>query len=52
MILAAPAMNAHNTFDSPDLVHPVKFDGFHAAESGSLTVELPAMSVVRLSLKG
>ena len=48
-ILTAAAMNAHNTFDSPDAVRPEPFDGFTPTDGG-LTVELPAKSVVVLEL--
>ncbi|MEJ2502582.1 MAG: alpha-L-arabinofuranosidase C-terminal domain-containing protein [Gemmatimonadota bacterium] len=49
-VLTADAFNAHNTFESPDVVRPVPFDG--ATLSGStLTVELPAKSVVALTLR-
>ncbi len=49
MVLAAAAMNAHNTFESPDRVRPVPFTGFRS-QGNLLAVELPPMSVVRLSL--
>jgi alpha-N-arabinofuranosidase len=50
-VLTAPAMNAHNTFDRPDVVRPQAFSGARLAASGStLTVDLPAMSVVVLEL--
>jgi alpha-N-arabinofuranosidase len=49
-VLTAGAMNAHNTFDSPNAVRPAEFRG--ASLSGTvLTVELPAKSVVALSLR-
>ncbi len=48
-VLTAPAMNAHNTFDAPNAVHPVAFAGAGLA-SGTLTVALPAKSVVVLEL--
>lgn len=48
-VLTAPAMNACNTFDAPDAVHPAAFTG--ATLDGSmLTVALPAKSVVMLEL--
>lgn len=48
-VLTAGAMNAHNTFDQPDAVAPQAFDGAQI-EGGTLTVTLPAKSVVVLSL--
>ncbi len=48
-ILTAPAFTSHNTFESPHVVEPAKFDG--ATLSGEkLTVALPAKSVVVLEL--
>lgn len=49
-ILTGPAMNAHNTFERPAAVHPVDFDGVRLA-AGTLTIELPARSVVVLELR-
>jgi alpha-N-arabinofuranosidase len=51
MILTAPAMNAHNTFERPDQVRLGPFTGFRQSPE-MLAVELPPMSVVRLSLEG
>ncbi|HUI70242.1 MAG TPA: alpha-L-arabinofuranosidase C-terminal domain-containing protein [Spirochaetia bacterium] len=51
MLLAASAMNAHNTFESPDQVRPSTFTAFRL-QGDTLGVELPPMSVVRLSLDG
>jgi len=48
-LLTSTAMNAHNTFELPDQVRPSPFTGFRLQE-GTLAVELPPMSVVRLSL--
>jgi alpha-N-arabinofuranosidase len=49
-ILTAAQMTAHNTFEQPDAVKPVAFDG--AKLSGDkLTVQLPPKSVVVLELK-
>jgi alpha-N-arabinofuranosidase len=48
-ILTATVMNAHNTFDQPNAVEPVAFDGFTLGDSG-LTVNLPAKSVVVLAM--
>ncbi|MCF3651673.1 alpha-N-arabinofuranosidase [Synoicihabitans lomoniglobus] len=48
-ILTAPSMHTHNTFDAPDTVVPVAFTGA-SLDGNTLTVALPAMSVVMLSL--
>lgn len=49
-VLTAPAINSHNTFESPAAVKPVAFRG--AALKGSeLTVEMPPKSVVVLDLQ-
>jgi len=49
-ILTADAMDAHNTFDDPNLVHPVAFDGAKLANN-ILTARLPPKSVVVLTLR-
>jgi len=49
-ILTAGALDAHNTFESPDAVKPSRFNGA-ALENGKLSVSLPAKSVVVLSLQ-
>lgn len=49
-ILTADAMNARNTFEAPDVVKPAAFSGAKL-EGDSLTVALPAKSVVVLELK-
>ena len=49
-VLTAGAITAHNSFEQPEQVRPVAFDG--ASLSGStLQVELPAKSVVVLRLQ-
>ena len=48
-VLTAATMDAHNTFDHPNAVHPVAFDGATLA-GGKLTVKLPPKSVVVLTL--
>jgi alpha-N-arabinofuranosidase len=48
-ILTASAMDAHNTFDEPNAVHPEAFDGARIVK-GRLTLTLPPKSVVVLSL--
>ena len=42
-ILTAFAMDAHNTFAEPNLVHPVPFHG--STEGGKLSFDMPAKSV-------
>jgi len=49
-ILTAEAMDAHNTFDNPDAVHPAAFDGAALAD-GRLSLSLPPKSVVVLRLR-
>ncbi|HVW21236.1 MAG TPA: alpha-N-arabinofuranosidase [Opitutaceae bacterium] len=49
-ILTAPTMQAHNTFDQPDAVHPVDFGAFQTS-GGTLTVDLPSKSVVVLEIR-
>jgi alpha-N-arabinofuranosidase len=49
-VLTAGAMNAHNTFEQPNVVRPESFSG--ARLSGErLTVALPPKSVVALELQ-
>ncbi len=49
-VLTADVMDAHNTFDNPNAVHPVAFDG--AKLNGSrLTLSLPPKSVVVLTVR-
>jgi alpha-N-arabinofuranosidase len=48
-LLAAPALNAHNTPEVPDAVTPVAFDGVKL-DGGILTVDLPPASFVTVSL--
>jgi alpha-L-arabinofuranosidase len=49
-VLTADAMDAHNTFEAPDAVHPAAFDGASIA-NGKLTLTLPPKSVVVLTVK-
>jgi len=42
-ILAGRTMDAHNSFDAPNAVHPVAFSG--ASENGKLVFHMPAMAV-------
>ena len=49
-ILTAAEMNAHNTFDAPDTVHPEAFTGAKI-EGDSLSLTLPPKSVVMLELR-
>lgn len=49
-ILAGESLTAHNTFDAPDRVQPVPFDGA-TLRDGGLDITLPAASVVALTLR-
>jgi alpha-N-arabinofuranosidase len=49
-ILTAPAINSHNTFDTPNAVKPEAFSGA-TVQGGNLVVTLPAKSVVALELQ-
>ncbi len=48
-ILTADWMNAHNTFHAPHTVEPAEFQQF-SVTSGEMTIDLPPMSVVILTL--
>ena len=48
-VLTAATMQAHNTFDAPDAVKPVEFDGAKL-QGSALAVSLPAKSVVALEI--
>lgn len=48
-VLTADTINAYNTFDNPDAVSPVAFDGA-TIQDGVLKVTLPSKSVVILEL--
>jgi alpha-N-arabinofuranosidase len=50
-ILTASVMNAHNTFENPNVVEPRKFDDYKL-NKGELKINLPPMSVVVLELEG
>jgi len=50
-ILTAKIMNAHNSFEEPDVVVPQNFTSYKLSTSG-LTLFLPPMSVVVLELEG
>jgi len=49
-VLTAENMTAHNTFEQPDAVKPVTFDGF-SLKSDILIVTLPSKSVVVLEVE-
>ena len=48
-VLTAATMDARNTFETPDAIHPVEFRGA-SVKGGTLSLTLPAKSVVVLSL--
>ena len=43
-------MQAHNTFENPDVVHPEKFDKVEIA-GGNLKFTIPACSVMHLAIE-
>jgi len=49
-VLTAAALDAHNTFEKPDAVHPARLTGA-ALKSGKLSLTLPAKSVAVLTLE-
>ncbi|MFB3164372.1 alpha-N-arabinofuranosidase [Neobacillus sp. 179-J 1A1 HS] len=49
-IITADSMNAHNTFEQPEVVKPVAFTGV-TVKNNKLAIKLPAMSVVTLAVK-
>jgi alpha-N-arabinofuranosidase len=49
-VLSADAMQAHNTFDKPEVVKPAAFDDARPTEQG-FSATLPPMSVVVLSIE-
>lgn len=49
-LLTAGEMNAHNTFEEPEKVVPVAFEGA-SLEGDMLKISLPAMSVVTLEIQ-
>jgi alpha-N-arabinofuranosidase len=48
-ILTADDMDAHNTFDEPEAVRPVTFNGI-SLDGTKLTIQMPAKSVVTLAI--
>lgn len=49
-LLTAPAINSHNTFNNPEVVHPIAFQ--EASISGNrITTMIPAKSVVMLEIE-
>ena len=48
-ILTGPAMDAHNTFEAPNAVHPVAYSG--TSENGKASFDLPARSVAVVALQ-
>jgi alpha-L-arabinofuranosidase len=47
-ILTAFAMDAHNTFDAPNMVHPLAFQS--STQDGKMSFDMPAKSVVVVTL--
>jgi alpha-L-arabinofuranosidase len=50
-ILAADSIAAHNTFDSPDKVKPVRYEGAELADENTITLTLPPASIVVLEIE-
>ena len=48
-VLTADALDAHNTFDEPELIQPAVFNGA-TLNGDQLTIQLPAKSVVTLEI--
>jgi alpha-N-arabinofuranosidase len=48
-ILAGATMDAHNSFASPNAVHPVPFSG--SSENGRLVFHMPAMAVAVVTVQ-
>jgi alpha-L-arabinofuranosidase len=49
-VLTAPAVNAMNTFDSPNAIKPAPFNGYKL-EGSQLSLRIPSKSVVVLELR-
>jgi alpha-L-arabinofuranosidase len=49
-VLTTETMQAHNTFEKPDVIKPVEFSNFKTTANG-FTAKLPAKSVVALQLE-
>ncbi|MEC8929932.1 MAG: alpha-L-arabinofuranosidase C-terminal domain-containing protein, partial [Candidatus Latescibacterota bacterium] len=49
-ILTGDALNSHNTFDAPDTVRPVDFDGVRL-HSSTADVAMPPRSIVSFTVK-
>jgi alpha-N-arabinofuranosidase len=49
-VLTAAALDTHNTFDQPDALRPIAFDGARV-EKGRLSLTLPPKSLVVLALE-
>jgi len=50
-ILTSANLTDHNTFEKPNTVKPTAFNGAKIANDGTLTVSLPAKSIVTLEIK-
>ncbi len=49
LILTGPSMDAHNTFDAPNTIHPVAFRG--KSEGGKAVFDLPSKSVAVVAIQ-
>ena len=50
-VLTAPAMNAHNTFEKPEVVRPVRFEDMKLTDASTLQLTLPSKSVVAVEIE-
>jgi len=50
-VLSAPKIDAINTFERPDAVKPVAFDGATVGSDGVVAVSMPAKAIVVLELR-
>ncbi len=50
-VLTAPAINSFNSFDKPNVIAPAEFKNYKKAGDNSLTVTLPAKSIVVLEVE-
>jgi alpha-N-arabinofuranosidase len=48
-VLTGPAMDTHNSFETPNAIHPVAFSG--ASDGGKLVLDLPAKSVAVVAVE-
>ncbi len=49
-ILHTSHPQAHNTFEDPNTVQPLPFTGYRIEKEGTIVIELPALSIVSISI--